>query len=67
VNPKGIKIRHKARTKGIEVDRAHHVFNVGILLADYGLIAVLEEMSGPFMSAIETSGVPGEQSGHNRG
>jgi len=66
VGPKGAEIRHKPGAERVEVDIAHQVFEVGILLTDNRFIAVLKEMSGTFVPAIKTGGVSGQKSCHNR-
>ena len=47
-------------TKGIEVDIADQLQQVGLLLADQGLVAILKNMSGTMMSPVEINGIAGE-------
>jgi hypothetical protein len=50
----------------IEVDVTDQLQEVGVLLADDGLIAILEEMARPVVSQVEINGVPGKEPAHER-
>ncbi len=56
-----------AHTQWVEVYVADKLQEIGILFAEYGLIAVLKEMACPSVPSIEVLGIAGQQAAHDRG
>lgn len=50
--------------QGIEVDVAHQLKQVGIVLAGQGFVAVLKKVSGALMATVEADGMAGQQPTH---
>ena len=55
------------RPQGIQVYVADQSEEIVIFVAEYGFIAVLEQMSGALMTAVVVLGVPGELLAHDGG
>ena len=61
------QIRDEPRPHRIEVDVAHQLAEVGVLLHDDGLVAVLEEVAHPPVAAVVRLGVPRQEPAHELG
>ena len=59
-----LHIRHNVCAQGIEMNISDQFEQVGFLLADNGLVPVLENMPGAAMPSIESNGISGEQTAH---
>ena len=55
---------NNVRTNGVEMNVADQFFEVGILLAYDGFVAVLEELTCPAIAAVEGNDVPGQELAH---
>lgn len=51
--------------RGIQVYVADQSKEIVVFVAEYGLVAVLEQVSAAFMAAVVVLGVPGEELSHN--
>ena len=58
------QIRDEPRPQRIEVDVAHQLAEVGVLLHDDGLVAVLEEVADALMATVVREGVAREHPAH---
>ena len=63
----GGEIGNQSGPQRIEVDIANQFEEVGIFLADDGFVAVLKEMPGTVVTAIEIDGIACEKSAHEGG
>ena len=61
------QLANEAPAERVEMDVAHQLQQVGVLLDDDGSVPVLEEAAHPLVPAIEGSGVAGEQGSHAPG
>jgi len=64
VTLKSIQTVDLPRSQWIEMDVTHEFLEVGILLADDGLVAVLKQVPDPSMPMIEGDGVPSQKPPH---
>jgi len=72
VTAKGVAVEfsygfYNIRTKGIQVYVPDQREKVIVFVAEYGFVAVLEQVSGALMTAVVVLCVPGEQFSHNCG
>jgi hypothetical protein len=49
------------------MDVTHEFSEIGVLLADNGLVAILEQVAIPLVPPIEVDGMAGEQASHEAG
>jgi len=55
-----LKIADNSRPYRIEMNVAHQLQEIGVFVADNGLVAVLKKMSGSLVAQIENHGVTGQ-------
>ena len=61
------QVGHESRPDRIQMDVTHEFSEIGVLLADNGLVAILEQVAIPLVPPIEVDGMAGEQASHEAG
>lgn len=59
-------ILYQSSAQWIQMDVSNQLQQIGVLLADHGLVPILEQMARPFVPEVEVDGIPGEQPAHER-
>ena len=66
ISTKGIHILDQFGSHGIQMNVAHQLQEIAVLLAEDGFIAILKEMPAAAIAAVVASGVAGQQATHYR-
>jgi hypothetical protein len=62
----GLNVFCQPCTDGIQMNVSYQFKQVGVLLTQYGLIAVLKQMPTPAVAPVVGNGISGQQSSHHR-
>jgi hypothetical protein len=60
----GIQVRHEACAERVEVVIANKLKEIGVLITDKRLVAILEKVAGAVVAQVEGDGIAGEEPAH---